>query len=75
MRLYKMRTLKFGTLMGVDKLGNEYYENLVEYPHGAWPLGRAEERQADFFMTLLQLLRRRRRMPCRQKKGGLVVVA
>lgn len=26
-KLYKMRTLKFGTLMGEDALGNKYYEN------------------------------------------------
>jgi NADH:ubiquinone oxidoreductase subunit len=31
-RLFQQRTLKFGTLMGVDKYGNEYYEN-TEYPH------------------------------------------
>jgi hypothetical protein len=33
-KLYKMRTLKFGTLMGVDKYGNEYYENRIDYPYG-----------------------------------------
>lgn len=34
-KLYKMRTLKFGSLVGVDHLGNEYYENVIDYPHGA----------------------------------------
>lgn len=33
-KLYKMRTLKFGALVGVDKYGNEYYENTVDYPFG-----------------------------------------
>lgn len=33
-KLYKMRTLKFGTLVGEDALGNRYYENTVDYPHG-----------------------------------------
>lgn len=33
-KLYKMRTLKFGSLIGVDKYGNEYYENTIDYPHG-----------------------------------------
>lgn len=31
---HKLRTFKFGTLVGVDKMGNEYFENAVEYPHG-----------------------------------------
>ena len=35
-KLYKMRTLKFGSLVGVDHLGNEYYENPIDYPHGTW---------------------------------------
>lgn len=29
-----MRTLKFGNLVGVDKYGNEYYENTEDYPYG-----------------------------------------
>jgi hypothetical protein len=29
-KLYKMRTLKFGSLVGTDQLGNRYYENTVE---------------------------------------------
>jgi NADH:ubiquinone oxidoreductase subunit len=33
-KLYKMRTLKFGTLIGEDSLGNRYYENTVDYPYG-----------------------------------------
>ena len=33
-KMYKMRTIKFGTLMGVDKWGNHYFENL-DYPWGA----------------------------------------
>lgn len=31
-KLFQMRTLKFGTLMGVDQMGNKYYEN-TEYPY------------------------------------------
>lgn len=34
-KLYKMRTLKFGAYMGTDELGNKYYENKIDYPHGA----------------------------------------
>lgn len=33
-KLFKMRTLKFGTYMGTDELGNKYYENKIDYPHG-----------------------------------------
>jgi len=29
-KLFKMRTLKFGNLVGTDSLGNRYYENTVE---------------------------------------------
>lgn len=29
-----MRTFKFGTVVGVDKWGNEYFENAEEYKHG-----------------------------------------
>lgn len=35
-KLYKTRTLKFGALVGVDHLGNHYYENTIDYPHGAY---------------------------------------
>lgn len=38
-KLYKMRTIKFGELKGVDRYGNQFFENTVDYPHGAW-LGR-----------------------------------
>jgi NADH:ubiquinone oxidoreductase subunit len=31
-KLYAMRQIKFGTLVGVDKYGNKYYENRVDYP-------------------------------------------
>lgn len=31
-KLYKMRMIKFGRLVGVDKYGNHYYENTVDYP-------------------------------------------
>lgn len=34
-KLYKMRTIKFGDLKGVDRYGNQYFENTVDYPHGA----------------------------------------
>ena len=34
-KLYKMRTIKFGDLKGVDRYGNQYFENRVDYPHGA----------------------------------------
>lgn len=33
-KLHKMRTLKFGTLIGVDKYGNKYYENRQDYIFG-----------------------------------------
>jgi NADH:ubiquinone oxidoreductase subunit len=32
-KLYKMRTFKFGKLVGTDSLGNKYFENYVDYPH------------------------------------------
>lgn len=34
-RLYKMRTIKFGRLVGVDVYGNKYMENTKDYPSGA----------------------------------------
>lgn len=34
-RLYKMRTLKFGRLVGTDVYGNQYFENTKDYPAGA----------------------------------------
>jgi NADH ubiquinone oxidoreductase subunit NDUFA12 len=33
-KLYKMRTIKFGNLVGTDIHGNKYYENSVDYPYG-----------------------------------------
>lgn len=33
-QFFKLRTFKFGRLVGVDKLGNKYYENTEEYKHG-----------------------------------------
>jgi len=36
-RLYRMRTLKFGKLVGTDVHGNKYFENNEDYPH---PLNR-----------------------------------
>lgn len=33
--LYKNRTLKFGTLIGTDHYGNQYFENREDYAHGA----------------------------------------
>lgn len=35
-KLYKLRTLKFGKLVGVDRYGNQYFENKVDYPHGTY---------------------------------------
>lgn len=35
-KLQKMRTLKFGQLVGTDKYGNEYYENRTDYMYGAY---------------------------------------
>ena len=35
-KLYKMRTLKFGTLIGEDELGNKYYEN-TKVSRAGWP--------------------------------------
>ena len=37
-KMWHMRTLKFGRLVGVDKYGNKYYENKEDYPSGAWVL-------------------------------------
>jgi hypothetical protein len=34
-KLYKMRTIKFGQLVGVDSYGNQYFENTKDYPHGS----------------------------------------
>ena len=33
-QFFKLRTFKFGRLVGVDALGNKYYENTEEYKHG-----------------------------------------
>jgi len=33
-KFYQMRQIKFGTLIGVDELGNKYYENMQDYPYG-----------------------------------------
>lgn len=33
-KVYKMRTIKFGNLVGTDQFGNEYYENTKDYQHG-----------------------------------------
>lgn len=33
-KLYKMRTTKFGKLVGTDQFSNEYYENTKDYPAG-----------------------------------------
>jgi len=33
-KLFQQRTLKFGALVGTDKLGNKYYENTKDYPWG-----------------------------------------
>jgi len=33
-KLYKMRTIKFGTLIGTDQFGNRYFENTKDYPYG-----------------------------------------
>ena len=33
-KLYKLRTIKFGELKGVDRYGNQFYENTVDYPFG-----------------------------------------
>jgi len=41
-KLYKMRTLKFGRLVGVDDFGNHYYENTKDYPAGERRKGRGE---------------------------------
>lgn len=45
-KLYKMRTIKFGDLKGVDRYGNQYFENCVDYPHGA-QLARRPQARAD----------------------------
>lgn len=31
---WQMRSVKHGTLVGVDRIGNKYYENREEYPFG-----------------------------------------
>ena len=33
-KLWSVKTLKFGTVVGVDKTGNTYYENTIDYPQG-----------------------------------------
>lgn len=33
-QFFKLRTFKFGRLVGVDRAGNHYYENTEEYKHG-----------------------------------------
>uniref|UniRef100_A0A7S1CQN8 NADH dehydrogenase [ubiquinone] 1 alpha subcomplex subunit 12 n=1 Tax=Bicosoecida sp. CB-2014 TaxID=1486930 RepID=A0A7S1CQN8_9STRA len=33
-KLHMVKTLKFGALVGVDELGNKYYENKEEYAYG-----------------------------------------
>jgi len=33
-KLYQQRTLKFGSLVGTDRLGNKYFENTEDYLHG-----------------------------------------
>lgn len=33
-KLHMLKTLKFGQLVGVDELGNRYYENTEEYAYG-----------------------------------------
>jgi len=37
-QFFKLRTFKFGRLVGVDRAGNHYYENTEEYKHGALAL-------------------------------------
>lgn len=37
-QFWKLRTFKFGKLVGVDSMGNHYYENAVEYPARACDL-------------------------------------
>lgn len=36
-KIYKMRTIKFGTLIGEDELGNKYYENTKVRAQAAAP--------------------------------------
>jgi len=31
---WQMRSIKHGALIGMDRFGNKYYENRVEYPYG-----------------------------------------
>mmetsp|Transcript_15710 Transcript_15710/g.23093 ORF Transcript_15710/g.23093 Transcript_15710/m.23093 type:complete len:204 (-) Transcript_15710:295-906(-) len=33
-KMYQVGDIKFGTLKGVDHVGNKYYENMEDYPHG-----------------------------------------
>lgn len=33
-KLWSVKTLKFGTVVGVDQMGNTYYENTIDYPQG-----------------------------------------
>ena len=53
-KLYKMRTLKFGRLVGTDRFGNNYYENTKDYPAGEGVAGErggqhAKRRSAEPF--------------------------
>lgn len=41
-QFFKLRTFKFGRLVGVDALGNKYYENTEEYKHGVSLVPRRE---------------------------------
>lgn len=63
-KLYKMRTLKFGTLIGEDALGNKYYENTKVR---AAAVGRARSRGLGAPPSRATLLspRPRRAPPCR----------
>jgi hypothetical protein len=56
-KLYKMRTLKFGRLVGVDKYGNQYFENTEDYPHGAWCSGRCGHMGQDMKGTIAGMVR------------------
>lgn len=33
-KLHQLKTLKFGSLVGVDRFNNRYYENTEDYPYG-----------------------------------------
>jgi hypothetical protein len=35
-QLYNFGHVKFGTKIGEDRFGNQYFENGVDYPIGAW---------------------------------------